>query len=207
MGPMDKIEPSAASRAEAYAARVDAALADLPPDQRSKLTHGLAAHLTEPGDSGVPLIDELGTPQEYAAELRSTLPTVTPAPAPAGVNRRWPAIVVVAVALLAVLLPAMWFGAILLFRVFEDSSTGQQTAPTSVPAPPSPAASVPNLVGLPEQDAVTQLNSAGLLLGSVTSASSGTVPKGVVMAMAPAAGSQVPAGSTVDLTLSSGPAS
>ena len=65
----------------------------------------------------------------------------------------------------------------------------------------------PNLVGLTEQDAIRQLNSAGLRLGTVTTASSGTVPKGVVMAMAPAAGSQVPAGTTVDLTLSSGPAS
>ena len=205
MGPMDEIDHSAATRAETYAARVDAALSDLPPDQRSTLTHGLAAHLTEPGDSGVPLIDELGTPQEYAAELRTTLPTVTPVPAPAGVNRRWPAIAVVAVALLAVLLPAIWFGAIVLFRVFE-SSTGPQTAPASVPASASPAASVPNLVGLTEQDAISQLNSASLLLGTVTTASSGTVPKSIVMATAPAAGSLVPAGTTVDLTLSSGPA-
>ena len=207
MGPIDEIDHSAATRAEAYAARVDAALSDLPPDQRSGLTHDLAAHLTEPGDSGAPLIDELGTPQEYAAELRSTLPTVMPVPAAAGVNRRRPAFAVVAVALLAVLLPAMWFGAILLFRVFEDSSTGPQTAPASVPASASTVASVPVLVGLPEQDAVTQLESAGLLLGIVTTAPSGTVPKGVVTVMAPAAGSQVPTGTTVDLTVSSGPAS
>ena len=111
----------------------------------------------------------------------------------------------VAVALLAVLLPAIWFGAIVLFRVFE-SSTGPQTAPASVPASASPAASVPNLVGLTEQDAISQLNSASLLLGTVTTASSGTVPKSIVMATAPAAGSLVPAGTTVDLTLSSGPA-
>ena len=55
---------SAATRAESYAARVEAGLSDLPPDQRSKLTHGLAAYLTEPGQGGVPLIDDLGTPQE-----------------------------------------------------------------------------------------------------------------------------------------------
>jgi beta-lactam-binding protein with PASTA domain len=76
-----------------------------------------------------------------------------------------------------------------------------------VPASVVPAVPAPNLIGLTEQDAISQLNSAGLLLGTVTTAPSDTVPKGVVMAMAPAAGSQVPAGTTVDLTVSNGPAS
>ena len=207
MGRMDKIEPSAATRAEAYAARVEAALSDLPPDQRSRLTHDLAAHLTEPADSAVPLIDELGTPQEYAAELRSTLPTITPAPAPAGTKRSTVIILLaVGTGLLAVLVSV-----VLLVGLARSptgvSETGPQPAATLAPASVVPAVPAPNLVGLTEQDAISQLNSAGLHLGTVTTASSGTVPKGVVMAMAPAAGSQVPAGTTVDLTVSNGPAS
>jgi hypothetical protein len=206
MGQMDEIDHSVATRAEAYAARVNAALSDLPPDQHSRLTHDLAAHLTEPADSGVPLIDELGTPQEYAAELRSTLPTITPAPTPAGTKHSTLIILLaVAAGLLAVL---VW---VVLLVAFGLSPTGYETRPqpAATPAPASvmPAVPAPNLVGLTEQDAISQLNSAGLRLGTVTTASSGTVPKGVVMAMAPAAGSQVPAGTTVDLTVSNGPAS
>lgn len=212
MGPMDELDRSVATRAESYAARVDAALSDLPPDQRSKLTHGLAAHLTEPGQGGVPLIDELGTPQEYAAELRFTLPTLTPvpvptpAPAPAGTKRSTVIILLaVGAGLLAVL---VW---VVLLVAFGLSPTGYETGPqpaaTRAPASAVPAVPAPNLVGLTEQDAISQLNSAGLLLGTVTTASSGTVPKGVVMTMAPAAGSQVPAGTTVDLTVSNGPGS
>jgi hypothetical protein len=210
MAQMDNVEPSAATRAEAYVARVEAALSDLPPEQRSRLTHDLAAHLTEPADSGVPLIDELGTPQEYAAELRSTLPTITPAPAPtpapAGTKRSTVIILLaVGAGLLAVL---VW---VVLLVAFGLSPTGYETRPqpaaTSAPASVTPAVPAPNLVGLTEQDAVSQLNSAGLHLGTVTTASSATVPKGVVMAMAPAAGSQVPTGTTVDLTVSNGPAS
>ena len=207
MGQRDEIDHSAATRAESYAARVDAALADLPPDQRSRLTDGLAAHLTEPGQGGVPLIDDLGTPQEYAAELRATLPTVTPVPAPVGTKRSTVIILLaVGAGLLAVL---VWVVLLVGFALSPTgvSETGPQPAATSAPASVAPAVPAPNLVGLPEQDAISQLNSAGLHLGTATTASSGTVPKGVVMAMAPAAGSLVPAGSAVDLTLSSGPAS
>ena len=207
MGQLDKIEPRAATRAESYAARVEAALSDLPPDQRSQLTHDLAAHLTEPGQGGVPLIDELGTPQEYAAELRATLPTLTPAPAPAG-NKRSALIILLAVGagLLAVLVSVVLFLGFALSPT-GVSETGPQPAATPAPASVVPAVPAPNLVGLTEQDAINQLNSAGLHLGTVTTAPSGTVPNGVVMAMAPTAGSQVPADTTVDLTVSNGTAS
>jgi hypothetical protein len=205
---MDEIDHSVATRAEAYAARVEAALSDLPPDQRSRLTHDLAAHLTELGDSGVPLVDELGTPQEYAAELRSTLPTITPAPAPAPAGTKRSTVIIL-LAVGAGLLVALLLAVLLLG--FALSPTGSETRPqpAATPAPASvvPAVPAPSLVGLTEQDAISQLNSAGLRLGTVTRAASATVPNGVVMAMAPAAGSQVPAGTTVDLTVSNGPAS
>ena len=65
----------AARSAEAttYLARVDAALADLPADDRGELLDELAAHLDELAAEGDgPLESRLGTPEEYAAELRSS---------------------------------------------------------------------------------------------------------------------------------------
>ena len=65
----------AARSAEAttYLARVDAALADLPSDDRSELLEELAGHLDElAAEGGVALEARLGTPEEYAAELRSS---------------------------------------------------------------------------------------------------------------------------------------
>lgn len=60
--------------AEAYAARVRAALADLPPAAREDLLADLGDHLAEVAgeDPGRPLADLLGPPEDYAAELRSS---------------------------------------------------------------------------------------------------------------------------------------
>ncbi|MDG4836758.1 hypothetical protein O7631_09545 [Micromonospora sp. WMMD967] len=55
-----------------YVARVRAALADLPPTQRDELTEDLADHLTEvAAESGGTLVERLGEPETYAAELRA----------------------------------------------------------------------------------------------------------------------------------------
>ncbi|MEU6073145.1 hypothetical protein [Micromonospora sp. NPDC047074] len=55
-----------------YAARVRAALADLPPAQRDELTEDLPEHLAEVAaeDDGS-LVERLGEPEAYAAELRA----------------------------------------------------------------------------------------------------------------------------------------
>ncbi|MEU5562303.1 HAAS signaling domain-containing protein [Micromonospora musae] len=54
-----------------YVARVRAALADLPPALREELTEDLPEHLTEVAAEGEgALVDRLGTPEAYAAELR-----------------------------------------------------------------------------------------------------------------------------------------
>ncbi|MFI6821763.1 HAAS signaling domain-containing protein [Micromonospora sp. NPDC050187] len=56
----------------AYVERVRAALADLPPAQRDELTEDLSEHLAEvAAESGGSLVDRLGEPEAYAAELRA----------------------------------------------------------------------------------------------------------------------------------------
>jgi uncharacterized membrane protein len=64
------------SEAAAYVDRVAAALADVPADDRDELLDDLRAHLTEVAaelavDPEMTLESRLGTPEEYAAELRS----------------------------------------------------------------------------------------------------------------------------------------
>ncbi|SCL35724.1 Uncharacterized membrane protein [Micromonospora pallida] len=56
----------------AYVERVRAALADLPPAQRDELTEDLSEHLAEvAAEAGGSLVDRLGEPEAYAAELRA----------------------------------------------------------------------------------------------------------------------------------------
>ncbi|MGV9767766.1 HAAS signaling domain-containing protein, partial [Micromonospora tulbaghiae] len=55
-----------------YVDRVRAALADLPPGVRDELTEELPEHLAEVAAEGEgTLVDRLGTPEAYAAELRA----------------------------------------------------------------------------------------------------------------------------------------
>jgi len=67
---------SATSRsreAQAYLDGVGASLADLPVDDRADLLDELATHLDELATEGdAPLVSRLGSPQDYAAELRAS---------------------------------------------------------------------------------------------------------------------------------------
>jgi sugar lactone lactonase YvrE/phosphotransferase system HPr-like phosphotransfer protein len=65
---------------------------------------------------------------------------------------------------------------------------------------------VPNVVGLTQAAATTALTSAGLTLGTVSTASSSIVPSGSVSDENPAAGTQVSVGSAVRLLVSTGQA-
>ena len=65
---------------------------------------------------------------------------------------------------------------------------------------------VPNVVGLTQTAATTALTSAGLTLGTVSSAANNVVPQGSVAASNPAAGAQVSVGSAVRLLVSTGQA-
>jgi 6-phosphogluconolactonase (cycloisomerase 2 family) len=75
---------------------------------------------------------------------------------------------------------------------------------SSGPAPP-PQVAVPNVVGATQAAATTAITGAGLKVGTVTMASSKTVPSGSVISESPAAGTKVAPASAVNLTVSSGP--
>ncbi|MEM6486465.1 MAG: PASTA domain-containing protein, partial [Pseudomonadota bacterium] len=64
----------------------------------------------------------------------------------------------------------------------------------------------PNVVGLSQADAEIELLAVGLVLGSVTTATSDTVPAGAVISQTPPAGELVALSTTVDLVVSSGAA-
>ena len=68
----------------------------------------------------------------------------------------------------------------------------------------SPTVSVPNVVGLTQAAATSAITGVGLVVGTVTTASSSTVPSGSVISQTPAAGTSVAAGSAVNLVVSSG---
>lgn len=67
-----------------------------------------------------------------------------------------------------------------------------------------PMVSVPNVVGQTQTDAQSQISAAGLLVGSVTTAYSDTVPVDSVISQSPAAGASVEEGALVDFTVSLG---
>src|ERR1700681_1364466 len=61
-----------ASDVATYAASVRAALSDLPPDQAEILLEDLEDHLREVAtEAGGPLVDRLGSAEQYAQELRT----------------------------------------------------------------------------------------------------------------------------------------
>lgn len=69
----------------------------------------------------------------------------------------------------------------------------------------TPMVAVPNAVGLTQAAATTAITDAGLVVGTVSQASSATVASGNVISQSPAAGTSVASGSVVALTVSTGP--
>jgi beta-lactam-binding protein with PASTA domain len=67
-------------------------------------------------------------------------------------------------------------------------------------------ATVPNIVGFTSAAAGTAIGLAGLVVGDVTAASSGTVATGNIISQAPSGGTTVNAGSSVSFVVSTGPA-
>ena len=64
---------------------------------------------------------------------------------------------------------------------------------------------VPNVVAQTQATAQSQITSAGLAVGSVTTQPSATAPINTVISQSPTGGTQVAAGSAVNLVVSSGP--
>lgn len=63
---------------------------------------------------------------------------------------------------------------------------------------------MPDLSGMTEQDAMLAIIDAKLVLGKITQADSATVPQNMVISSNPAANKSIPAGSTIDLVISTG---
>jgi serine protease len=69
---------------------------------------------------------------------------------------------------------------------------------------PPPPVAVPSVVGQAQTAATSALTGAGLVVGTVTTESSTTVPSGSVISQSPAAGTSVQSGTSVSLVVSSG---
>ena len=63
---------------------------------------------------------------------------------------------------------------------------------------------VPNVTGMSQSAAESAINEAGLTVGTVTQQYSDTIPAGTVISQSPLSGVQVPPGSSVDLTVTTG---
>ena len=86
---------------------------------------------------------------------------------------------------------------------FEVSATNAGGT-SSVAVVLSISAVVPNVVGLTQAAASTAITNAGLVVGTVTTASSSTVAAGAVISQNPSGGASVASGSSVNFVVSSG---
>jgi beta-lactam-binding protein with PASTA domain len=85
--------------------------------------------------------------------------------------------------------------------ISQNPAAGTQSAPGAavafVVSTGPPLVAVPNVVNLTQAAATTAITSAGLTVGTVTTASSATVPAGSVISQNPAAGTQSAPGAAV----------
>lgn len=92
--------------------------------------------------------------------------------------------------------------------ISTDPPAGQQVgAKTTITVYVSAGAQqvvMPDLSGMTEQDAMLAIITAKLVLGSITQADSATVPQNMVVSTDPAANQSIPAGSTINLIISTG---
>jgi len=183
--------PDAATRAEEFTRRVEHYLSDLPPNTRSRLIEGLADHLAEVNEHGTVLVDDVGTPEAYAAELRQTL-GVDAAGGDRSRSRSLVAGVTAGVLLLA---------AVMLAVVLNNGNDDQvPSSPTPTASPNQKMLKTPTVVGLKLSDAQDELKNLGLAI-TVTEKST-SLPPNTVVAQDPEAGSQITAGEFVRLVVS-----
>ena len=101
-------------------------------------------------------------------------------------------------------------GAIPVGRVVSQSPPGGALRPASSPvdlvvSTGPQLATVPNVVGLAELHAISELTTAGFVAGAIDAAHSYTVALGLVSWQSPSAGLSIGQGAAVDLTISLGP--
>ncbi len=182
-------------RAEAFVRRVESAMAGAGPARRAELTDGLADHLLEPGDDGLPPDRRGPRPRRLRRRAAGLLRADHRPPAPP----RNPHPVGAAVLALLVAI-GTWAG---ITRPWEPART--------VPAPTASTGAaqvyVPNVRGLSRAEAVARIEAAGLTadlrpLGDGTPLPGTTyLPSGTVADQDPANGTPVDRGSAVILML------
>lgn len=185
-----------------YLRQVEESCSDLSPQVRHRLLADLEVHLRDQADD-TDLVATLGSPVDYARELRAAmgLPELAPGPPPVR-RRRWllPALII-GVAL-AVVLGVI--AVVVASTSSPHSPTGPSTAtsapPTAEPSSVSALVLVPSVVGELEANAVAQLEGAGLTV-KIHAVKDTAAPPGRVVMQAPAAASKVLPGSTVQLRI------
>jgi hypothetical protein len=215
--PLETLPPTQTSMTvDEFADRVDQACTDLPEPTRRRLLADLHAHLEEIAEHGG-LVDTIGSPEQYARELREALelpPATQPGrepltsepaiPAPARRRPRWLIPLVGAAAAILV--------AIVILATVSTNSGDTAPAPiplataaiptVSIPSPaPAAVVTVPLVVATSSASAVARLQSAGLQV--VTSSDyTSLLPVGTVITQMPPAGTEVLSGSTVTIVVS-----
>jgi PASTA domain len=183
---------------EEFTHRVSAAFTDLDESVRNRVISDLDTHLRELSDR----LESLGTPEEYARELREALelPVAVAGIAASHAVRWWRRGWLVALAAAGTALVI----AVALIAIF---SIGSSTSPAQVEVPAATTAAVtflplPNVVGLDLAQARAVLESAGLQV-EVEMINSATAPSGTVVAQTPDFSAPVQAGTTVVLQVAS----
>lgn len=92
--------------------------------------------------------------------------------------------------------------------ISTDPPAGEQVGPkttiTVLVSSGQELSLMPDVSGMTEQDAILAITNAKLVLGSITQSDSPTIAKNLVLSSNPAANTQVPAGTVVNLVVSTG---
>jgi serine/threonine protein kinase/beta-lactam-binding protein with PASTA domain len=92
--------------------------------------------------------------------------------------------------------------------ISTDPPAGEQVGPkttiTVLVSSGQELSLMPDVSGMTEQDAILAITNAKLVLGSITQSDSPTIAKNLVLSSDPAANTQVPAGTVVNLVVSTG---
>lgn len=197
-----------------YLSRLDSALDQLPSSRREQLIEEITEHLHE-ARAALPsetesavreLLDRVGRPEDIAAAALAD----HSGRSRRRLNRRLALAIMgfalpfaVAIALLVLLSGGGRVGTI-------TTSTTTVTNPLTATTPPGPTATnpatitVPQVIGEPIAQATSEIRSLGLNV-QVSEERSNAVPSGRVISQGPVAGQRMLLGSTMSLSVSSGP--
>jgi hypothetical protein len=184
-----------------YLSRLEAALADLPPQRRQQLIESITDHISEArvtlsANSEVAvrdILDRVGQPADIAAEALADQTTSSPLRA-SGTRRMVVAAVVI---VFIVFLVFLVFGTFLVSR----SNNGVPSTTINVTTSTAISIVVPNVVGTSLNAAEAQLATDRFVSMVVFACTGSQLPPGVVAAQTPYAGSTAAKGSRIRLVV------